>query len=539
MHPDAEGHSLYIVNHDGRDNFAYVGPAAGSNLYDYAAKCQSLGMRLLTLQNAEDDELVKHLSNKLDLYMDVPMGVTRRLDGEWRNIYTSNKATTNFVSNQDKSFGFLEFAYARYERFDFSTRNDWSVTSFAITTSNARTVCVAPQEGESTEIDFCGTGFHDCHEGASCTNGGDAGYTCECQALQFGDVEVVPVDVAGTGRSCSYSMPGHDDKTLLPIRVNNNAGSLHVFHVSSEEFALEDAITYCAELGMRLPLPKNDKENTAMRKLVISPNDTPYWVRQNFFWLGIHDSDVDNTFLNIYTANEPSYTNWDDNQPKSNPYVGFQRSDGKWAAYADKKIQAVCQAGGPVSQIDWCGSGLHNCHIEANCLPSDDETSNKNYQCACKDPEQYTGNGLGENGCVFKLASKFLINNYNVDVNINDRYVRTQIAVSVTNKNTQRNELYQFGVKLDQFEFISGLTMRMGDDGDVFIGNVHKEQEVEQIFDDAISNGSGGANQSGGANESDGAQTNKTTTLYTATDPYGLIDRLSTFKIKAGISKNI
>ena len=124
-------------------------------------------------------------------------------------------------------------------------------------------------------------------------------------------------------------------------------------------------------------------------------------------------------------------------------------------------------------------------------MPSNDD--NTPYICKCKDPEFYVGNGIGENGCVFKFGSKFFIDNYNVDVSINDRYARTQIAVSVANKNTNSAELYEFGVNLDEFEFISGLTMRMGDDGAVSVGDVHKEQEAEEIFETVISSGSGGA----------------------------------------------
>ena len=59
--------------------------------------------------------------------------------------------------------------------------------------------------------------------------------------------------------------------------------------------------------------------------------------------------------------------------------------------------------------------------------------------------------------------------------------------------NIRGDELYKFGVNLDQFKLISGFTMRMGDDGAISIGDVRKEKEAEEIFDHAVSNGSGGA----------------------------------------------
>ena len=48
-------------------------------------------------------------------------------------------------------------------------------------------------------------------------------------------------------------------------------------------------------------------------------------------------------------------------------------------------------------------------------------------------------------------------------------------------------------INLDQFKLISGFTMRMGDDGPVSLGDVRKEKEAQEIFDHAVSNGSGGA----------------------------------------------
>ena len=530
FHPNAEGHRLYPVNYDGRDTVAYVGPSAGLNFYEYAAKCQSLGMRMLTPENSEESLLIYQLGRKPGgLYqMRVPLGVTRRYDGQWRNIYTYNKAWTNWRYNDLDGYGNRDFAYASA----YYTGSYWYATDFGQSTDYGRAICIAPKDGESTDIDFCGTGFNDCHEGASCVNGGDAGYTCECQPLQFGDVQVAPVDSAGTGKSCTYNMPGHDDKTLFPVRVRNNARSdtVYAFHASSDKHLLNDAIMYCGALGMHLPLPKNDNENAAMRKV-----RSGQFMR--YYWLGISDAGEDLTYLNIYTGEEESYTNWAANEPKVGTQytnVGMLRDSGKWAAYSDTTgdyhIRTICQKGAvDVSKFDWCAAGLHDCHVDADCLPSDD--ANTPYICECKDQEFYVGNGIGPNGCVFKLGSKFLIDNYNVDVTINERYVRTQIAVSVANKNTNLAELYEFGVNLDEFEFISGLTMRIGDDGAVSIGDVHKEQEAEEIFETAISSGSGGAITEMKPTEAVPTETVPTEILPTEAP----IFRNSTFSVKVNV----
>ena len=258
-------------------------------------------------------------------------------------------------------------------------------------------------------------------------------------------------------------------------------------------------MTVSQQLGMHLPLPMNEMESAAMRKVLTLPQMYSTSLR-----LGISDYGEDLKYLNIYTGEEHPYTNWAVNEPwpgDSLTNVGLRRSDnGVWHSSSGVHLQTMCQKGAiDVSKFfetfDWCAAGLHNCHDNANCLQTAASLDDGNnlYQCECNDPEFYVGNGQGEDGCVFKYGSKFLIDKYNVDVTINDRYVRTQIAVSVTNKNTNNAEFYEFGVNLDEFEFISGLTMIMGDNGAVSVGDVHKEQEAEEIFDNAISNGSGGA----------------------------------------------
>jgi len=137
-----------------------------------------------------------------------------------------------------------------------------------------------------------------------------------------------------------------------------------------------------------------------------------------------------------------------------------------------------------LSNLDECAEGMHGCHSDAICTDQAD-----GYSCACK-PDFYTGDGFQ---CDFIFGSKFLIDKYRHTVNIADRYVQSEIAMVVQNKNTNEGEFYEFGVKLDDYEFISGLTMRVGDNGPVTIGDVHLEQEAQEIFDNAVANGQGAA----------------------------------------------
>merc|ERR1712176_577438 len=83
---------------------------------------------------------------------------------------------------------------------------------------------------------------------------------------------------------------------------------------------------------------------------------------------------------------------------------------------------------------------------------------------------------------------KFRIKTYRVTVNVQDRYVRSEVAVQVKN-NLQTNEKYEFGVKLDEDEFISSLTMRVGKRNQYYYGDVHETSTATQIFNQAVSQG--------------------------------------------------
>ena len=392
-HPSEKESWLIGLPYAGRNTLIYEGPNAGSSILDYGRKCQSLGMRMLTPHNAEENSIIYHLKEN-----GVRFGITRRSDGQWRNIYTNEKAWTNFKKEPDSQKTDFANAYNKPEAY-------WNDVNSHVR-SHHKTICIAPDDGESFEIDFCGTGFHDCHVGASCTNGGENGYTCRCQPMTFGDISIKPIDDDGTGKNCSYKMPGHDDKTIFPVPIRGT-DIVYAFHASSDKHLLRDAIKYCHALDMHLPIPMNDQENADMSRIL--PGE-----KLNFFWLGVTDFQKDLKFLNIYTGEKVSFTNWNkrvDAWNKKQPQAGSQYTNvglkiknyGKWATYSDDleayaayNQRTICQKGSfDITKFNWCTAGLHNCNDKANCLPVNDEK--KQFKCECK--KFYVGDGIGENGC--------------------------------------------------------------------------------------------------------------------------------------------
>ena len=85
------------------------------------------------------------------------------------------------------------------------------------------------------------------------------------------------------------------------------------------------------------------------------------------------------------------------------------------------------------------------------------------------------GNTVG-NGEIFR------INKYIASVYVSDRYARTELALAVKNNDQVNNQKYNFAVNLKDDEFISGLTMKIGENGTVSTGDVHKENTAAEIF---------------------------------------------------------
>ena len=514
-HPNAPGHRIYNYQWPDGRNTAVFSPENVGNVVANVKKCASLGMKLLTPTSLETSGIVHAMRRKVAAYLPdyfkVVIGYARTSDGAWRNIYTGQEITwSNFC---DRSKGMIYWGcsldpstddYGMINNFatvsSFHNKDTWYSTTFGGSELRQRTFCVSPEEGEAIDVpDYCTVGLHDCGQGAACTNKPDgSGYSCECRPQKFGDVTVEAMDAQGEGKTCIYTIPGHNDKNFYPVTIHNNPRSqtTYAFHTADQDHSnLRDAMMYCASLGMHLPVPYNEKENYALQTVAKGQPIA-------FFYLGISDIYEDMKYTNLYTGDAPEYTNWARGHPKADNIYGcldctlvaFQKRTGSWESYKDgTKLRTICQKDSvDADKFDYCSAGLHSCHVEAECIwPPVDES--KFFECACTDPEFYVGDGVGSEGCVFKYGSKFIIENYNVDLTITDRYARTQIAMSVENKNTNRKEKYEFGVKLDESEFISGFTMRIGDSGAISVGDVHKEQDAEEIFNNAVAGGLGAA----------------------------------------------
>ena len=81
--------------------------------------------------------------------------------------------------------------------------------------------------------------------------------------------------------------------------------------------------------------------------------------------------------------------------------------------------------------------------------------------------------------------SLFTINNYRHNIHISDRYVRSEVIVKASHTSSNP-ELFEFGLQLEDFEFISWLSLRMGENGEIITATVHKEKEAKDIFDNNV-----------------------------------------------------
>merc|ERR1712110_775633 len=84
------------------------------------------------------------------------------------------------------------------------------------------------------------------------------------------------------------------------------------------------------------------------------------------------------------------------------------------------------------------------------------------------------------------ISAKIVVEDYRLSIFVQDRYVRSEVAVHVKNTGTESEE-YDIGVNLGEDEFISSLTMRVGDK--VTHGNVHEKKEAKEIYDEAKERG--------------------------------------------------
>ena len=83
------------------------------------------------------------------------------------------------------------------------------------------------------------------------------------------------------------------------------------------------------------------------------------------------------------------------------------------------------------------------------------------------------------------IATAYIVEKYRYTVDIQDRFVRSEIAVKVSNPNSSDEE-YNFQVKLDESEFISSLTLKVGEK--VTFGKVKEKDVAEKEYQVARKN---------------------------------------------------
>ena len=78
------------------------------------------------------------------------------------------------------------------------------------------------------------------------------------------------------------------------------------------------------------------------------------------------------------------------------------------------------------------------------------------------------------------------VKNYTLSVKIQDRYVKSEVGVKIENNGTEAEE-YNFGINLNQNEFISKLKMKIG--RKVTFGKVYEKEKAKKIYENAKQRG--------------------------------------------------
>ena len=152
----------------------------------------------------------------------------------------------------------------------------------------------------------------------------------------------------------------------------------------------QDAFNRCNELGMTLPLPSNDNQNTALTNFLLSNNS-------NRIFLGAHNSNNERKWVNLYTNETITYNQWSTSQPdnagNAEKVAEMWSDNGDWndltLTYSDYRGLLCIK----VDYADWktedmnmgkffCETGLNQCHVSAVCRES---SSDDDYQCECDD----------------------------------------------------------------------------------------------------------------------------------------------------------
>ena len=192
---------------------------------------------------------------------------------------------------------------------DFDT--DGSVIRWG---AEAQILCKDP-----ADINECIDGTHDCAEGAECIKtSGQEGYTCQCPSggIKWGDQTLSSTGAGTNSDPCKFSHPDFPSIEIFPIAWDGETLGA-VFE--KRRLTWQDAFERCNELGMTLPLPSNDAENTALTTFLASSdrNRRSHTTPTNYkrIFLGAHNGNADREWVNLYTGDAMTYNQWSAGQP--------------------------------------------------------------------------------------------------------------------------------------------------------------------------------------------------------------------------------
>merc|ERR1712131_262076 len=262
--------------------------------------------------------------------------------------------------------------------------------------AEAQIICRDP-----SGVNECIEGGHDCDEGAECIKTeGQSGYICQCPSagIKWGDQTVTPTGAGTTRDPCKYTHPDFPSIEIFPIAWDGQ--TLGVVYEQSKLLSWEAAFERCNELGMTLPLPSNDAENTALTNFLIGIKPGNGYGNFTGIFLGAHNSNAERKWVNLYTDEEITYNQWSVNQPdnagNAEKVAEMWTDNGDWnditLTNSDDRGLICIMA----DYDDWepdsmdlgeflCETGLNQCHASATSIDYTGNSTYIDYQCACSD----------------------------------------------------------------------------------------------------------------------------------------------------------
>ena len=177
--------------------------------------------------------------------------------------------------------------------------------SFQYWGAEAQIICKDPRD-----VNECEDGTHDCSETAECIKeAGTREYICKCPSrIKWGN-QIIDNTGSGTvSDPCFYSHPDFPSTEIFPIEWGGE--TLGIVYENDNSFKWDKAFERCNELGMTLPLPSNEAENTALFNFFLErsiPNLSTIGHRIGVL-LGAHNSNDENKWVNLYTNEEITYS---------------------------------------------------------------------------------------------------------------------------------------------------------------------------------------------------------------------------------------